>query len=98
MESSSSSVEESSSSELSQGIAAVASAVQAFRYVSHEARLEIFAENVHRLDIFAANGNVVKATEAVSQSSVDLSSLKPGMYVVRLVVPGHVYQQVFVKK
>ena len=98
VESSSSSVEESSSSEQPQGIAAVAGAVQIFRYVAGEARLEIFAENVRRLDIFAANGNVVKATEAVSQSSVDLSSLKPGVYVVRLATPGHVYQQMVVKK
>ena len=97
---SSSSVEESSSSssEQAQAIAAVVSAAQTFRYVAGEARLEIFAENVRRLDIFAANGNVVKATEAVSQSSVDLSSLKPGMYVVRLAVPGRVYQQTVIKR
>ena len=97
---SSSSVEESSSSssEQAQAIAAVVSAAQAFRYVAGEARLEIFAENVRRLDIFAANGNVMKATEAVSQSSVDLSSLKPGMYVVRLAVPGRVYQQTVIKR
>ena len=98
-EESSSSVEESSSSELPQAIAKIASAAQAFRYVAGEARLEIFAENVRRLDIFAANGNIVKmATEEVSQSSVDLSSLKPGVYVVRLATPGHVYQQMVVKK
>ena len=99
VEESSSSSETSSSSEPPQAIAKIASAAQAFRYVAGEARLEIFAENVRRLDVFAANGNVVKmATEAVSQSSVDLSSLKPGVYVVRLATPGHVYQQMVVKK
>jgi pectate lyase len=99
VEESSSSSETSSSSEPPQAIAKIASAAQAFRYVAGEARLEIFAENVRRLDVFAANGNIVKmATEAVSQSSVDLSSLKPGVYVVRLATPGHVYQQMVVKK
>ena len=99
VEESSSSSATSSSSEPPQAIAKIASAAQAFRYVAGEARLEIFAENVRRLDVFAANGNVVKvSTEAVSQSSVDLSSLKPGVYVVRLATPGHVYQQMVVKK
>ena len=97
---SSSSVEESSSSssEQAQAIAAVVGAARAFRYVAGEARLEIFAENVRRLDIFAANGNVVKATEAVSQSSVDLSSLRPGVYLVRLMTSGMKYQQTVIKR
>ena len=97
---SSSSVEESSSSssEQAQAIAAGVGAARAFRYVAGEARLEIFAENVRRLDIFAANGNVVKATEAVSQSSVDLSSLRPGVYLVRLMTSGMKYQQTVIKR
>jgi hypothetical protein len=51
------------------------------------------------LDIFAVNGNVVNlSTEAVSQSSVDLSSLKPGVYLVRLVAGGKAYQQTIVRR
>ena len=99
VEESSSSSEISSSSETPQAIAKIASATQAFRYVAGEARLEIFAENVRRLDVFAANGNIVKmATEAESQASVDLSGLKPGVYLVRLVAGGKAYQQKIVKR
>ena len=99
VEESSSSSEISSSSETPQAIAKIASAAQAFRYVVGEARLEIFAENVRRLDVFAANGNIVKmATEAESQASVDLSGLKPGVYLVRLVAGGKAYQQKIVKR
>jgi pectate lyase len=99
VENSSSSLEISSDSESTTSIVESAGHLHAFRYVSREARLEIYAEGVRRLEIFTANGNVVKmAAGAMSQGSVDLSSLKPGVYVVRLVTPGHVYQQVIVKK
>ena len=99
VENSSSSLEISSDSESTTSIVESAGHLHVFRYVSREARLEIYAEGVRRLEIFTANGNVVKlAAGAVSQGSMDLSSLKPGVYVVRLVTPGHVYQQLVVKK
>ena len=100
-EASSSSVEESSSSSdtTPQAIAVKMQVASPMRYIASGARLEIFAENVRRLDIFAVNGNVVNlSTEAVSQSSVDLSSLKPGVYLVRLVAGGKAYQQKIVKR
>ena len=68
-------------------------------YVARDARLEIFAEDVHKLSVVGLNGRKVQlATEAVSQSSVDLSSLKPGIYLVRLVAGGKAYQQKIVKR
>ena len=98
-EESSSSVEESSSSEQPQAIAKIAGVAQSFRYVASEARLEIYTDNIRRLDIFDMKGHVVKlATEAVSQSSVDLSSLKPGVYLVRLMTSGMKYQQTVIKR
>ena len=69
------------------------------RYVARDARLEIFAEDVRKLSVVGLNGRKVQlATEAVSQSSVDLSSLKPGIYLVRLVAGGKAYQQKIVKR
>lgn len=69
------------------------------RYVSRDARLEIFAEDVRKLSVVGLNGRKVQlATEAVSRSSVDLSSLKPGIYLVRLVAGGKAYQQKIVKR
>ena len=104
-ESSSSNVDNPESSSSAEGdsttgfAATVAYAGVPMRYVASDARLEIFTENVRRLDIFAVNGNVVKlSTEPVSQSSVDLSSLKPGIYLVRLVAGGKAYQQKIVKR
>ena len=62
-------------------------------------RLEIFAEDVRKLSVVGLNGRKVQlATETVSQSSVDLSSLKPGIYLVRLVAGGKAYQQKIVKR
>ena len=79
--------------------ATVAYAGVPMRYVSRDARLEIFAEDVHKLSVVGLNGRKVQlATEAVSQSSVDLSSLKPGVYLVRLVAGGKAYQQKIVKR
>ena len=104
-ESSSSNVEnpESSSSaedDSTTGIAAtVAYAGVPMRYVARDARLEIFAEDVRKLSVVGLNGRKVQlATETVSQSSVDLSSLKPGIYLVRLVAGGKAYQQKIVKR
>ena len=98
-EESSSSVEESSSSEQPQAITKIAGVARSFRYVASEARLEIYTDNIRRLDIFDMKGHVVKlATEAVSQSSVDLSSLKPGVYLVRLMTSGMKYQQTVIKR
>ena len=89
---------ESSSSEQSQAIAVKLQVASPMRYIASESRLEINAD-VRRLNIFDVNGHVVKvSTEAVSQSSVDLSSLKPGVYLVRLVAGGKAYQQTIVKK
>jgi len=68
-------------------------------YVARDARLEIFADDVRKLSVVGLNGRKVQlATEAVSQSSVDLSSLKPGIYLVRLVAGGKAYQQKIVKR
>ena len=89
---------ESSSSEQSQAIAVKMQVASPMRYIASESRLEINAD-VRRLNIFDVNGHVVKmSTEAVSQSSVDLSSLKPGIYLVRLVAGGKAYQQKIVKR
>ena len=100
VESSSSSVEESSSSEQTQVVAVKLQAESSMRYYAHEARLEIDANvDVRRLDIFDMKGHVVKmATEAVSQSSVDLSSLRPGVYLVRLMTSGMKYQQTVIRR
>ena len=78
--------------------ATVAYAGVPMRYVARDARLEIFAENIRRLDIVSVNGHVLLSTEAVLQSSVDLSNLKPGVYLVRLVAGGRAYQQKIVKR
>ena len=89
---------ESSSSEQSQAIAVKMLVASPMRYIASESRLEINAD-VRRLNIFDVNGHIVKmSTEAVSQSSVDLSSLKPGIYLVRLVAGGKAYQQKIVKR
>ena len=106
------SVESSSSSELGGGssssseepeitqiVNSVSNVSQPVRYVSREARLEIYAEDVRRLDIVAMDGRRVDlSTEAVSQRSVDLSALKPGIYLVRLVAKGVVFQQKIVRR
>ena len=77
----------------------VAHAGVPMRYVARDARLEIFAEDVRKLSVVGLNGRKVQlATEAVSQSSVDLSSLKPGIYLVRLMAGGKAYQQKIVKR
>lgn len=79
--------------------ATVAYAGVPMRYVARAARLEIFAEDVRKLSVVGLNGRKVQlATEAVSQSSVDLSSLKPGIYLVRLVAGGKAYQKKIVKR
>ena len=89
----------SSSSETPQVIATNMQSVSPMRYVTSECRLEIHAADVRRLAIFDMNGHVVKmATEAVSQSSVDLSGLKPGVYLVRLVTGSRAYQQKIAKR
>ena len=99
--SSSSAADESSSSSEEGGTTAVVTKMQTvapMRYVASDARLEIFAENIRRLDIVSVNGHVLLSTEVVSQSSVDLSNLKPGVYLVRLVAGGRAYQQKIVKR
>ena len=99
--SSSSATDESSSSSEDGGTTAVVVKMQTvvpMCYIAHDARLEIFAENIRRLDIVSVNGHVLLSTEAVSQSSIDLSNLKPGVYLVRLVAGGKAYQQKIVKR
>ena len=96
---SSSSEEVSSSSEMTMTLSEAPALAQSFRYVASEARLEIFTDNIRRLDIFDMKGHVVKlSTEAVSQSSVDLSRLRPGVYLVRLLTSGMKYQQTVIKR
>lgn len=94
--------ESSSSSEepeITQIVSSVSNVSKPVRYVSREARLEIYAEDVRRLDIVAMDGRRVDlSTEAVSQRSVDLSTLKPGIYLVRLVAKGVVFQQKIVRR
>lgn len=104
-ESSSSNVDNPESSSSAEGdsttgfAATVAYAGVPMRYVARDARLEIFAEDVRKLSVVGLNGRKVQlATETVSQSSVDLSSLKPGVYLVRLVAGGKAYQQKIVKR
>ena len=104
-ESSSSNVDNPESSSSAEGdsttgfAATVAYAGVPMRYVARDARLEIFAEDVRKLSVVGLNGRKVQlATETVSQSSVDLSSLKPGIYLVRLVAGGKAYQQKIVKR
>ena len=104
-ESSSSNVDNPESSSSAEGdsttgfAATVAYAGVPMRYVARDARLEIFAEDVCKLSVVGLNGRKVQlATETVSQSSVDLSSLKPGIYLVRLVAGGKAYQQKIVKR
>ena len=104
-ESSSSNVDNPESSSSAEGdsttgfAATVAYAGVPMRYVARDARLEIFAEDVRKLSVVGLNGCKVQlATETVSQSSVDLSSLKPGIYLVRLVAGGKAYQQKIVKR
>ena len=99
--SSSSAADELSSSSEETGTTAIMTKMQAvapMHYVVSDARLEIFAENIRRLDIVSVNGHVLRSAEAVSQSSVDLSDLKPGVYLVRLVAGGRAYQQKIVKR
>ncbi|MBR6832364.1 MAG: T9SS type A sorting domain-containing protein [Fibrobacter sp.] len=104
-ESSSSNVDNPESSSSAEGdsttgfAATVAYAEVPMRYVARDARLKIFAEDVRKLSVVGLNGRKVQlATETVSQSSVDLSSLKPGIYLVRLVAGGKAYQQKIVKR
>ena len=97
---SSGSFETSSSSEAGETTALVPTlnyGVHPMRYVVHDSHLEIFAENVRRLDIVSVTGHVFMNSTEVS-SNVDLRGLKPGVYLVRLVAGERTYLQKIVKR
>ena len=97
---SSGSLETSSSSEAGETTALVPTlnyGVHPMRYVAHDSHLEIFAENVRRLDIVSVTGHVFMNSIEVS-SNVDLRGLKPGVYLVRLVAGERTYLQKIVKR
>ena len=97
---SSGSLETSSSSEAGETTALVPTlnyGVHPMRYVVHDSHLEIFAENVRRLDIVSVTGHVFMNSTEVS-SNVDLRGLKPGVYLVRLVAGERTYLQKIVKR
>lgn len=87
----------SGSDEGTTSIAAKALAVAPMRYSAQDCRLEIFAEDVRRLDIASVNGQVVMHRVGV-QSVVDLNGLKQGIYLVRLVTGNRTYLQKVVKR
>lgn len=87
----------SGSDEGTTSIAAKALAVAPMRYSAQDCRLEIFAEDVRRLDIASVNGQVVMHRVGV-QSVVDLNGLKQGIYLVRLVTGNGTYLQKVVKR
>lgn len=69
-------------------------------YNAGECRLEVFADDVRRLDIVRMDGR--KAVASVyglgAGNIVDLSSLRPGVYLVRGIADGRVFQQKILKK
>lgn len=103
--SSSSSTPASSSSSEAEGedplsIGAEMARTNPLSYNARDCRLEIFADNVRRLDIVRMDGRKVYLSGAVSAAgaSYDLSDLLPGVYLVRAVVGSQVFQQKIFKK
>lgn len=81
-----------------QAIVAATAGSAALRYNSRDSRLEISGE-VRRLDVVRMDGRKVGMSRVpVSATSVDLSSLHPGVYMVRAVIGGQVFQQKIFKK
>lgn len=84
---SSSSVESSSSTEA----LAVSKSLhgEPMRYIAGESRLEIYAPDAVSVDVARVDGQRVMSSSA---RVVDFSGLRPGVYVVRLVTAGAVFQ------
>lgn len=84
---SSSSVESSSSTEA----LAVSKSLhgEPMRYIAGESRLEIYAPDAVSVDVARVDGQRVMSS---SVRVVDFSGLRPGVYVVRLVTAGAVFQ------
>ena len=84
------------------GTTAVASklpGLEAMRYLSREARLEIYADDVRHLDVVSMDGReVLQMVGTPSKTSIDLGYMKPGVYVVRLVTARKVYMQKIYKR
>lgn len=79
--------------------ASVAGNAKALFYNARDCRLEIGAENLRRLDVVHMNGRKVSlGVVSGVNSSFDLSSLQPGVYLVRAVFGNQVVTQKIVKK
>ena len=59
------------------------------RYIAGESRLEIYAPDAVSVDVARVDGQRVMSSSA---RVVDFSGLRPGVYVVRLVTSGAVFQ------
>lgn len=59
------------------------------RYIAGESRLEIYAPDAVSVDVARVDGQRVMSSSA---RAVDFSGLRPGVYVVRLVTAGAVFQ------
>lgn len=59
------------------------------RYIAGESRLEIYAPDAVSVDVARVDGQRVMSSSA---RVVDFSGLRPGVYVVRLVTAGAVFQ------
>lgn len=82
-----------------QSIGAVTFGENPLRYLTHESRLEVFAQNIRRVDVLRLDGRQVKVFASVdTHVSYDLSHLQPGVYLVRVVADGNVFQQKIFKK
>lgn len=69
------------------------------RYVACENRLEIGSASVLRLDVIGLDGRRIDLStvpRAAAGTSVDLRMLKPGVYIIRLVVPEGVFRRTVV--
>ncbi|MCQ2097257.1 MAG: T9SS type A sorting domain-containing protein [Fibrobacter sp.] len=112
-ESSSSNVEDGSSSSSEKGddgdsktddkdaiVASGKAFAQVVRYNASTASLEIMASDVRRLDIVRMDGRKVSvnAVQLGSGMNVDLSALRPGVYFVRVIADGKMFQQKILKK
>lgn len=79
--------------------ASVAGNAKALFYNARDCRLEIGAENLRRLDVVHMNGRKVSLGVASGvNSSYDLGSLQPGVYLVRAVFGNQVITRKIVKK
>lgn len=79
------------------GVTAMA---QVVRYDASTARLEIVGSDVRRVDIVRMDGRKAVNSESslFTGSFVDLSALRPGVYFVRGIAGGKIFQQKILKK